>query len=279
MSKEKIINDISLKNPDFLKYIDSIEIVNEIPYIIINKQNKSKIEDNIDELGQYVTNAKIIYEENKYNKSYKVVAVVSGKGGVGKTTVSILYALYLKHLGYKVGILDADFTGPSITDMLDENDSGISVLSIASFVEEDQAIMLRGPMLSKTLNQFLSHKKWNGLDYLIIDTPPSTSDIHINLMQTNKIDFALLVSTNQNVAVSNTKRTYNMIKKFNVNILGAFLNMKDAYDFSKEFENFTNKNDIEIIGTLGFDKKLAKMMDNKSIHLISSEYLNKIFMQ
>jgi len=175
-----------------------------------------------------------------------VIAVASGKGGVGKSTVSVHLARALSRKGATVGIMDADLYGPSIPIMLDiENErpkvverqgkhmlipieiDGMHVISLGNIVEGDKAVVLRGPRLSGIIRQFFLECLWPSLDYLIIDLPPGTGDIQLTLVQTIKLTGAVMVTTPQDVAVSDAIKALNMFLLPNVNvpILGVVENM------------------------------------------------------
>lgn len=175
-----------------------------------------------------------------------VIAVSSGKGGVGKSTVAANLAVALSKLGYKVGLLDADIFGPSVPKMFQVEDArpyaetvegrdlivpiekyGIELLSIGFFVDPDQATLWRGGMASNALKQLVGDAKWSELDYFILDTPPGTSDIHLTLLQTLAITGAVIVSTPQEVALADARKGINMYMndKVNVPILGLVENM------------------------------------------------------
>ena len=175
-----------------------------------------------------------------------VIAVSSGKGGVGKSTVAANLAVALSKLGYKVGLLDADIFGPSIPKMFQVEDArpyaetiegrdlivpvekyGIKILSIGFFVNPDQATLWRGGMASNALKQLVGDANWGELDYFILDTPPGTSDIHLTLLQTLAITGAVIVSTPQEVALADARKGINMYMndKVNVPILGLVENM------------------------------------------------------
>ena len=175
-----------------------------------------------------------------------VIAVSSGKGGVGKSTVAANLAVALAKLGYKVGLLDADIFGPSVPKMFQCEDArpyaeevegrdlivpiekyGIKLLSIGFFVSPEQATLWRGAMASNALKQLVGDAKWDDLDYFVLDTPPGTSDIHLTLLQTLAITGAVIVSTPQEVALADARKGINMYTndKVNVPILGLVENM------------------------------------------------------
>lgn len=175
-----------------------------------------------------------------------VIAVSSGKGGVGKSTVSANLAISLARLGYKVGLLDTDIFGPSMPKMFNVEDArpyavevdgrkliepieqyGVKLLSIGFFVNADTATLWRGGMASNALKQLIADANWGELDYFILDTPPGTSDIHLTLLQTLAITGAVIVSTPQSVALADARKGIDMYQndKVNVPILGMVENM------------------------------------------------------
>lgn len=175
-----------------------------------------------------------------------IVAVASGKGGVGKSTVTANIAVTLSKMGFKVGILDADIYGPSVPIMFDvvterplsvnvdgkskmkpvEN-YGVKVLSIGFFTKPDQAVIWRGPMAAKALNQMIFDAAWGELDFLLLDLPPGTGDIHLSIMQSLPITGAVVVSTPQTVALADAKKGVAMFQQdsINVPVLGIVENM------------------------------------------------------
>ncbi len=185
-----------------------------------------------------------------------IIAVASGKGGVGKSTVTANLAVTLAKMGFKVGILDADIYGPSMPIMFDvENEKPISVevdgkskmkpvesyeikiLSIGFFTAPSQAVIWRGPMASKALNQMIFDADWGQLDFMLIDLPPGTGDIHLSIMQSLPITGAVVVSTPQAVALADAKKGVSMFlsDSINVPVLGIIENM--AYFTPEELPN------------------------------------------
>ena len=175
-----------------------------------------------------------------------IIAVSSGKGGVGKSTVSANLAIALARLGYKVGLLDTDIFGPSMPKMFNIEDArpyavkkdgrdlicpveqyGVKLLSIGFFVSPDTATLWRGGMATSALKQLIADADWGELDYFILDTPPGTSDIHLTLLQTLPITGAIIVSTPQQVALADARKGIDMYRneKVNVPILGLIENM------------------------------------------------------
>lgn len=175
-----------------------------------------------------------------------IVAIASGKGGVGKSTVTSNIAVTLAKMGFKVGILDADIYGPSVPIMFDVANErplsvtvdgkskmkpvesyGVKVLSIGFFTKPDQAVIWRGPMAAKALNQMIFDAAWGELDFLLLDLPPGTGDIHLSIMQSLPITGAVVVSTPQNVALADAKKGVAMFQQesINVPVLGIVENM------------------------------------------------------
>ncbi len=175
-----------------------------------------------------------------------IIAIASGKGGVGKSTITANLAAGLAKAGYKVGIVDADIYGPSMPTMFDVVEAkpltinvegnpklqpvenyGIKLLSIGFFAQSDQAIVWRGPMASKALTQLFTDSYWGALDYLLVDLPPGTGDIHLSLVQTVPLDGVVIVSTPQEVALADARKGVNMFKldSINVPIIGLVENM------------------------------------------------------
>lgn len=204
-----------------------------------------------------------------------VIAVSSGKGGVGKSTVSANLAIALARLGYKVGLLDTDIFGPSMPKMFGvegerpygvEKDGrqliepiekyGVKLLSVGFFANPDTATLWRGGMASNALKQLIADANWGELDYFILDTPPGTSDIHLTLLQTLAITGAVIVSTPQKVALADARKGIDMYRneKVNVPILGLVENM--AWFTPAELP----ENKYYIFGKDGA-KKLAEEMD------------------
>lgn len=204
-----------------------------------------------------------------------IVAVASGKGGVGKSTVTANLAITLQKMGFKVGILDADIYGPSIPIMFDVANErplsvnvdgkskmkpienyGVKVLSIGFFTKPDQAVIWRGPMASKALNQLIFDAAWGELDFLLLDLPPGTGDIHLSIMQSLPITGAVVVSTPQTVALADARKGVAMFEQesIQVPVLGMVENM--AYFTPAELP----ENKYYIFGREGA-KNLAEDLD------------------
>jgi len=191
------------------------------------------------------------------------IAVFSGKGGVGKTTVSVNLAFCFQMEGFSTAILDADITGPNVAKMLGINDElivmnnsiipfqkyGLKMISIAGFLKPGQPVIWRGPMRSKMINQFLADVDWGELDFLIADLPPGTGDEILTIAQKMKPDYAVIVTTPQEVSVIDAERAINMARKLEIPFLGIIENMSG-------FICPTCKNKIDLFGS-GGGKKLA----------------------
>jgi ATP-binding protein involved in chromosome partitioning len=169
-----------------------------------------------------------------------IIAVASGKGGVGKSTVSVNIAVALARSGAKVGIVDTDIYGPSIPTMFNVRERpdintrrkliplekyGVKLLSMGLLVDQDQAVVWRGPMVSSAVKQFLNEAEWGELDYLIMDLPPGTGDIQLTIVQTVPLTGAVIVSTPQDVALDDARKGVAMFRKVNVPVLGIIENM------------------------------------------------------
>ena len=186
------------------------------------------------------------FEKNPINGTKFTIAISSAKGGVGKSTFATNLALALKNLGLKIGILDADIYGPSIPIMFDIADArplsvniegknkmkpiesyGVKILSIGFFTKPDQAVIWRGPMASKALNQMIFDAAWGELDFLLVDLPPGTGDIHLSILQALPVTGSVIVSTPQNIALADARKGIAMFnqKSINVPVLGIVENM------------------------------------------------------
>lgn len=170
----------------------------------------------------------------------QVVAIGSGKGGVGKTTVSVNVAVSLAKLGYRVGLLDADIYGPNVPTMLGATRQptvlegnriepvtahGVKFISIGLIAPGDKPMMMRGPMLHGIVKQFLQQVAWGELDFLIVDLPPGTGDVVISLVQTVPLTGAVVVSTGSSVALEDARKALTMFHQVNVDVLGLVENM------------------------------------------------------
>ncbi len=223
-----------------------------------------------------------------------IIAVSSGKGGVGKSTIAANLAVALAKTGADVGLIDADIFGPSIPTMFNcefEQPSivqeegknkivpiqqyGVKLLSIGFLSNSEDAVVWRGPMASSALKQFLSDAKWGELDYLLIDLPPGTSDIHLTLVQSVPVTGALIVTTPQKVALADAQKGISMFrqKQINVPILGLVENMAwftpDELPDNKYYifgenggRNLAEKNGVDLLGSIPIVQSIRECADN-----------------
>lgn len=213
----------------------------------------------------------------KYGKIKNIIGVISGKGGVGKSTVTGILAVELKKMGYKVGVLDADITGPSMPRILGVNEAraemipidpeknivklfpvetemGIKVMSLNLLMEEeDQPVIWRGPLITGVLNQMYGDSEWGELDYLLIDMPPGTGDIALTVMQTIPLSGMVIVSTPQDMVSMIVKKVVFMVKKLNIKLLGTVENMSYVVceKCGEKIKIFSKKDAVEHAEYLG----------------------------
>jgi len=239
---DEVVIDLVLKNPS-LQARKKVE-VKILKSIHGQVYKKAKITINIKVETPPKADAPI--KGQPINGISSIVAISSGKGGVGKSTVTSNIAVTLSQMGFQVGILDADIYGPSIPTMMDMEGArplsinvdgkskmepienyGVKVLSIGFFTEPDQAVIWRGPMASKALNQMIFDAAWGALDFLLIDLPPGTGDIHLSIVQSLPISGAVVVSTPQNVALADARKGIAMFQQesIQVPVLGIVENM------------------------------------------------------
>jgi ATP-binding protein involved in chromosome partitioning len=250
---DEVIVDITIKNPSLqAKKKTEVEILKTIHDLVYEK---AKITVNVKVNAPTTPKANVI-KGKPIPGIQNIIAVASGKGGVGKSTITANLAVSLAKMGFKVGILDADIYGPSIPIMFDvENERplavnsggiskmkpienyGVKILSIGFFTQPNQAVVWRGPMASKALNQMIFDAHWGTLDFMLIDLPPGTGDIHLSIMQSLPITGAVVVSTPQNVALADAKKGVAMFQQesINVPVLGIVENM--AYFIPEELPN------------------------------------------
>lgn len=284
----EVVLDIEISNPtlQFKKRIENIcvealqkqfgnTIVVKLNFIVkkVEKDNKIK--------GNPIPGVK------------NIIAVSSGKGGVGKSTISANLSVALVELGYKVGLVDADIYGPSMPIMFDlvgespnaidvngkkkmqplEN-YGVKMVSMGLFTQANQAIVWRGPMASKALNQLIWDSHWGELDYLIVDLPPGTGDIHLSLVQAIPITGAVIISTPQEIALADAEKGVNMFKmdSIDVPVLGIIENMsffvteenpdKKYFIFGKDgAKNLAEKLGVELLGQIPIVQSIREAAD------------------
>jgi ATP-binding protein involved in chromosome partitioning len=223
-----------------------------------------------------------------------IIAVASGKGGVGKTTIAVNLAISLARMGYTVGLLDADIFGPSVPKMFNEEKYrpevkrdehadhiipltkfGVKVLSTGFFVDPADAVIWRGPMASNFLKQLITQGEWGKLDYLLVDLPPGTSDIHLTLVQEVPVTGAIIISTPQDVALADAVKGISMFRseKINVPVLGLVENMSwftpaelpgnKYYIFGKEgCKRLAEKMNVPLLGQIPLVQSICEGSDN-----------------
>lgn len=216
-----------------------------------------------------------------------IIAVASGKGGVGKSTTSVNLALALQQEGASVGILDADIYGPSIPTMLNIKDKpqssdgktmqpmqayGLQVMSIGVLIEEDSPMIWRGPIVTQTLTQLLRETQWHDLDYLIIDLPPGTGDVQLTLSQQIPVTGSIIVTTPQQIALIDAKKGLKMFEKVEIPILGIVENMsthicsncghEEAVFGEHGGQKLAKTYDIDFLGSLPLDKRIREEADS-----------------
>ncbi len=236
---------------------------------------------------------------NQYSSVKNVIGVVSGKGGVGKSFVTAMLAVLLNRKGYKLGILDADITGPSIPKMFgitrkamgnelgiipESTANNIKIMSVNLLLDkEDAPVIWRGPILANTVKQFWTEVVWEDLDYLFIDMPPGTGDVPLTVFQSIPLDGIVIVSSPQDLVSMIVKKAYNMAKMMNIPILGLVENMSyvKCPDCGKEINLFgesklaeiSNETGITILGRIPIDPVIASLVDEGNFENFSCDYL------
>lgn len=248
-------------------------------------------------------------ENNPANKVKKVIAVMSGKGGVGKSSISVVIAKYLKQLGYSVGILDADITGPSVPRLVGlkdkkargtetsiipvESSDGIKVMSLNFLVEnEDDPVIWRGPIISGMVKQFWTDVIWGDLDYLVIDMPPGTGDVALTVMQSIPISGVVMVSVPQDFVSMIVSKAVNMARKMDIDVIGVIENMSyiTCPDCGKKIklfngestEKFLQDMNLKLLGELPMLSSISNLSEygyenaNESLELIFDPIVKEI---
>ena len=272
-------------------------------------QKKVKNPDSENSDNSESSDVNISSEAKKILGVDSIIAISSAKGGVGKSTLTVNLAASLAKKGCKVGILDADIYGPSVPTMMDVegyvpkavkiNDVskiepaesyGVKIMSIGFFTKLDQAVVWRGPMASKALNQMIFDTNWGDLDFLFLDLPPGTGDIHLSLVQALPINGAIIVSTPQNVALADARRGIKMFQQdsISVPILGLIENMayfqaeesdEKNYIFGEAGVKYLSKDlNIEFLGEVPIYKSLREASDfGRPASLQESTDVSKVF--
>ena len=243
-----------------------------------------------------------MYEaQNAMSNVKRVIAVMSGKGGVGKSMVTDLLAVSMQRRGYKVAVLDADITGPSAPKAFGvkgqiegsefgmfpkQTKTGIKLMSINLLLdEEDKPVVWRGPVIAGVIKQFWSEVVWDEVDYMFVDMPPGTGDVPLTVFQSLPVDGAVIVTTPQELVSMIVKKSANMVKLMNIDVAGIVENMSYAVcpDCGKKIEIFGKSKaaetaqalGYELIGQLPIDANLASLADRGVIELFENDYLDK----
>jgi Mrp family chromosome partitioning ATPase len=242
----------------------------------------------------------LIEPTGEYNNIKHVIGVVSGKGGVGKSMVTSMLAVLMQRKGYKVGILDADITGPSIPKTFGinsramqneigilpaETKTGIKLMSINLLLAEKEApVLWRGPVIAGAVKQFWHDVVWGDLDYLFIDCPPGTGDVPLTVFQSIPLDGAVIVTSPQDLVSMIVKKAYNMADMMNIPVLGIVENMSYVVcpDCKKSFNIFGSGSEtvaeelnVPLLGKMPIDVSLAQMVDNGEFERFEGDYLLK----
>ena len=241
----------------------------------------------------------LLEQPHALSKIKHVIAVVSGKGGVGKSIVTSMLAVNMQRLGYKTAILDADITGPSIPKSFglkagidgDDNGiipptttSGIDIMSINLLLQNDtQPVIWRGPVIAGTVKQFWTDVIWNDIDYMFIDCPPGTGDVPLTIFQSIPLDGIIIVSSPQELVSMIVEKAANMANMMNIPVLGLVENMSyvKCPDCGKEIKIFGESHIDEVAEKFGYDvlakipmdSKLAALVDKGWIEMMDNNYL------
>lgn len=308
--KTLAIEKLKLLNPEYPKLIEAIVVANKKIYLSL-KTDKTKIDkftriklqiekelsaiDGIDSVSVSLTS----HSESMQSKAdtravtsgisevRNIISVASGKGGVGKSTISINLAVAINQLGFSVGLLDADVYGPSIPKLVGDRQKpkkskagkilpiqkyNISLMSIGFLVPEDSPMIWRGPMVITAVSQMLNDVEWGQLDYLIVDMPPGTGDVQLTMAQRVPMSGAVIVSTPQDLALIDAIKGIEMFKKVNVPILGMIENMStficpncknESHIFGFEGAKVEAKNqNVDFLGDIPLEIDLRECSDN-----------------
>ncbi len=324
-----IINRIEYPgNFDLTKKIESIIVSEEKVKIIVNSEFTSSTEkltqlwQSMIEKDSKITTCSVIHTIhrtpnlkqnmpsknqqflNKFDLSHlgKILFIASGKGGVGKSTISSNIAAQIAEMGFKVGLMDADIYGPSQPKMLGLDNSkveiknnkinpkkigNLSIMSMGMLFPEHEAIIWRGPMLMKGIQQLLLDVAWGNQDYFIVDLPPGTGDIHITLAQKVLVSGAIIVSTPQDISLIDAKKAIALYNKTNTNILGLIENMsyfecskcgeKHNIFSSGGVKKVTNSENLPQLGSIPLSKDIMECADNGTPYVLHNPEGKELF--
>lgn len=238
--------------------------------------------------------------ENKYSTVKKVIGVVSGKGGVGKSLVTSLLAVAAQSAGKQAAILDADVTGPSIPKAFGLHDraegsedglfpmqtkTGVRVMSVNLLLEkEDAPVIWRGPVISGMINQFWQEVIWGDVDYMFVDMPPGTGDVPLTVFQSLPVDGIVIVTTPQDLVTLIVKKAYNMAKMMNIPVLGLVENMsyfecpdcgkRHAIFGESKLDEVAKELGVPVLARLPIDPKTAALVDKGAVELANTDMFN-----
>lgn len=242
----------------------------------------------------------MLVEQNPYSNIKHVIGVVSGKGGVGKSFVTASMAVKMAKAGYKVGIMDADITGPSIPKMFgaydqiyaDEHENfipyetpeGIRIVSINLLMDEEQPVIWRGPVIAGVVKQFWNESCWGELDYLFVDMPPGTGDVPLTVFQSLPLDGIVIVTSPQELVQMIVKKAFNMAQMMNIPVLGVVENFSflKCPDCGKEIKLFGESHidetaaelGVPVLGKLPLDPAYAQKADEGEFYQLENPYLD-----
>jgi Mrp family chromosome partitioning ATPase len=242
-----------------------------------------------------------LLETNEHNSIGKVIAVVSGKGGVGKSLITSMLAVLMSRKGKKVGIMDADITGPSIPKMFgltknaesnelgilpQKTKEGLEVISINLLLgQEDSPVIWRGPILCGAVKQFWTDVLWGDLDYLFVDLPPGTGDVPLTVFQSLPLSGIVIVTSPQDLVQLIVRKAYNMAQSMQIPVLGLVENMSylSCPDCGKQIKIFGESNldevarelGLEVLGKLPLDPNLAQLCDKGQIESLNTAALDR----
>jgi len=312
--KKDLVSLNMIKNISIDNNVISFEIVLTTPACPLKEQIKkdclnelNKINNNLKYTINFSSNV-VPFDKKTMIKNIKnIIAISSGKGGVGKSTIASNLAVGLGNMGAKTGLIDADIFGPSIPTMFNcENEQptikkykekniiipieqyGIKLLSMGLLIPNNKAVVWRGPMASSAMKQLILDVEWGELDYLIVDLPPGTSDIHITLSQSFPVTGTVIISTPQKVSTNDAEKAISMYnqKETNIPIIGLIENMsyfiddndKKNYLFGKDGgKKLCNKFSIDFIGQIPIDKKISDASDLGYPIILKENKISDIF--